>query len=229
MRWNQWKPIGRRSIARGGGTAVVAAAVALMGAPAASRAQVFYSYPGAKTVTDYSPSLGVAAGFGDHLIRLAGFARFNVSAVSDLGVEAVYQSVDSGNGGNDTGFGGAGFDFRYGIVTAGDESPLDVSAQAGFGFLARSDFLNIHAPLGGVVSRDLTLQDGRVIVPYGGVYVVIDHVSVDGPGPGNFSDTDADVELRLGASAEIVRRGSVFAVLHVGDDTMFFVGFNAGL
>jgi hypothetical protein len=126
-------------------------------------------------------------------------------------------------------FGGAGVDFRYLIVAAGESSPMDVSAHAGGGFLARSDVLTIRVPLGAMASRDIVLKDERIVVPYGGLYVVIDYVDIDaGPGADQ-SDTDADVELRLGVSAEIVRRGSVFAALHVGDDTMFFVGFNAGL
>jgi len=197
--------------------------------PCTARAQVFYSYPGARPVTDYSPSLGAVAGFGDNLIRLAGFARFNVTPASDLGVEVVYDNAGSEGADDDVGFGGAGVDFRYGIVAAGDNSPLDVAAQAGGGFLTRSDYLNLRFPLGVVASRDIVLKDERILVPYGGIYVLIDYVDISG-GPGSDqSDTDADVELRLGISAEIVKKGSLFAALHVGDDTMFFVGFNAGL
>lgn len=203
-------------------------AVALLALPCTAHAQVFYSYPGARPVTDNSPSLGAVAGFGDHLIRLAGFARFNVSSASDLGVEATYDNQGADGRDDDVGFGGAGADFRYLLVTAGDNSPVDLSAQAGVGFLARSDFLNVRVPLGASASRDILLKDGRTIVPYGGLYVVINYVDVSGAGE-DFTDTDADVELRLGASAEIIRRGSVFASLHIADDTMFFVGFNAGL
>jgi hypothetical protein len=201
--------------------AILLAACAL---PGAANAQVFYSYPGARPVTDYSPSLGLVAGFGDNLVRLAGFARFNVSPASDLGVEAVYDNFGAEGIDDDVGFGGAGVDFRYAIVAVGESSPLDVAGQAGGGFLARSDFLNLRFPLGVVASRDIVLKDERILVPYGGVYVLIDYVNIS-----DESDTDADVELRLGISAEIVKKGSLFVALHVGDDTMFFVGFNAGL
>jgi hypothetical protein len=197
--------------------------------PGTARAQVFYSYPGARPVSDYSPSLGAVAGFGDNLVRLAGFARFNVSPAADLGFEAVYDNVGAEGLDDDVGFGGAGVDFRYRIVAAGDNSPLDVAAQAGGGFLARSDYLDLRFPLGVVASRDIVLKDGRTLVPYGGIYVPIDYVKISGGAGGDQSDTDADVELRLGISAEIVKKGSLFAALHVGDDTMFFAGFNAGL
>ena len=207
----------------------LAALLAAWALPGTARAQVFYSYPGARPVSDYSPSLGAVAGFGDNLVRLAGFARFNVTPASDLGFEAVYDNVGAEGIDDDVGFGGAGFDYRYRIVAAGDNSPLDVAAQAGGGFLARSDYLDLRFPLGAVASRDVVLKDGRTLVPYGGVYVLIDYVSISGGTGGDQSDTDADVELRLGISAEIVKKGSLFAALHVGDDTMFFAGFNAGL
>ena len=68
---------------------------------------------------------------------------------------------------------------------------------------------------------------------YGGIYLLFDHVKIDAPegAPEDYddSDSDFDVELRIGASAEIVKRGSVFAALHAGNGTMFFLGFNAGL
>jgi hypothetical protein len=209
--------------------ASIVAAAAVTALPVAARAQVFYSYPGARPVSDASPALGATAGFGDHLVQLLGFARFNASPVSDLGVEGVFQSVDAGDGGSDIGYGGVGVDYRYQFLEAGDTYPVDVCAQGGGGFVARSRFLDIRVPFGAMASRDFVLRDGRHIVPYGGLYVVIDHERVDVPGFGNHSHTDGSLELRFGASAEIVRRGSVFAALHVGNGTMFFLGFNAGL
>jgi hypothetical protein len=202
--------------------------VALTLLAANASAQVFYSYPGARPVTDQSPSMGLFAGFGDDLIRLGGFGRFNISPVSDLGLEAVYDNVDTAGSGEDTGFGGAGVDGKYAIVTASEDVPLDVALQLGAGFKARSDFLQILVPFGGMASRDFVLSGDRTIVPYGGVYFVVDYIKIEG-GPGDDSDTDFDVELRIGASAEIIQRGSVFASLHAGHGTLFLIGFNAGL
>jgi len=193
-------------------------------------AQVFYAYPGARPVTDLSPSLGLVAGFGDNLIRLGGFGRFNLSSVADLGVEAIYESVDTDGSGEDTGFGGAGIDGKYALLLANENTPIDLSVQVGGGFLARSDYLQIHVPFGALASRDLVVGGDRTIVPFGGVYFVWDYFKVSGlPGGGDDTDTDFDVELRIGASAEIISRGSVFASLHAGNGTMFFIGFNAGL
>jgi len=195
-----------------------------------ARAQVFYSYPGARPVTDQSPSLGLVAGFGDNLIRLGGFGRFNLSPVADLGIEGIYDNIDTAGSGEDTGFGGAGIDGKYALLSATEETPVDLSVQVGAGFLAGSDILQIRVPFGGMASHDFVVDNDRTIVPFGGVYFVFNYFKVDGlPAGVDDSDTDFDVEMRVGASAEIIARGSVFAALHAGDGTMFFIGFNLGL
>lgn len=206
----------------------VASAALVLAMASLADAQVFYSYPGARPVTDTSPSLGLVSGFGDNVIRLGGFGRFNISPVADLGLEAIYQSVDVSGSGNDIGYGGAGIDGKYLLMSANENMPLDISAQVGAGFLARSGYFNLHIPFGAMTSHDFTTSDGRRITPYGGVYFVFDYFNVDSPG-GNSTDSDFDVEMRVGAAAEIVKRGSLFAALHAGNGTMFFLGFNAGL
>jgi len=207
----------------------LAGAVLALTLASGARAQVYYSYPGAPPVTDTSPSLGLVAGFGDNIVRLGGFGRFNLSRVADLGLEAWYQNVDTEGSGNDTSYGGAGMDGKYLLMSANENTPLDIAAQVGGGFLARSGYLNVHVPLGAMASHDFVTNDGRHIVPYGGVYLIIDYVSFDTPPGVDGSDTDFDAEVRLGASADIVKRGSLFAALHAGNGTMFFLGFNAGL
>ena len=210
-----------RTMFRGVGIAMVAL---FIGATAA-RAQVFYSYPGARPVTDTSPSLGLVAGFGDNVVRLGGFGRFNVSTKADLGLEAMYNNIKGEDSTDDTGFGGAGIDGKYLFFESRQDLQLDIAANVGAGFLARSGILQIHVPIGAIASHDFVMNDGRLITPYAGMYFIFDYVDVDGGG----SDTDGDAEIRIGASAEIVKRGSLFAALHAGNGTMFFIGFNAGL
>jgi hypothetical protein len=180
-------------------------------------------------VTDTSPSLGLVSGFGDNVVRLGGFGRFNLSPTSDVGLEAWYQNVDTEDSAEDTSFGGAGMDGKFLLTSATESMPLDIAAQAGAGFLARSGYLDVHVPLGVIASHDFVTNDGRHIVPYGGVYLIMDFITYDAAPGVDDSDTDFDVELRIGASADIVRRGSLFAALHAGNGTMFFLGFNAGL
>ena len=204
-------------------------AILLCACASGARAQVFYSYPGARPVTDTSPSLGLVAGFGNNVVRLGGFGRFNLSPSADLGLEAMYNNVKAEDTPNDTGYGGAGVDGKYLFYPAREDMALDIAAQAGVGFLARSGYLNIHAPFGAIASHDFLMNDGRRITPYGGIYFIFDYTKFDAPPGADDSDTDFDVEMRVGASAEIVKRGSLFAALHAGNGTMFFIGFNAGL
>jgi len=213
-----------RTMLRGVVVAMVAACAA-----GSAHAQVFYSFPGAKPVTDESPSLGLVAGFGDNLVRLGGFGRFNVSSKADLGLEAMFNNVKGEDSSDDTSYGGGGIDGKYQFFQARQDLQLDMAANVGVGVLARSGFTNIHVPFGALASHDFSLNDGRLIVPYFGLYFIYDHTSFDAPPGADDSNSDFDTEMRIGASAEIVKRGSLFAALHAGNGTMFFIGFNAGL
>jgi hypothetical protein len=198
-----------------------------------AHAQVFYSYPGARPVTDTSPSLGLVSGFGDNVVRLGGFGRFNLTSVADLGLEVMFENVEIEDTTDDTGYWGAAADGKYLLISADEGNTLDVAAQVGAGIMTRDDYLLVHVPFGAVASHDFVMNDGRRIVPYGGVYFLFDYLDVNAPAgsPPDYdeSSTDFDVEMRIGASAEIVKRGSLFAALHAGNGTMFFLGFNAGL
>jgi hypothetical protein len=207
---------------------VVAAMGVVCALAGAAHAQVFYSFPGAKPVTDSSPSLGLVAGFGDHVVRIGGFGRFNLSDRADLGLEAMYNNVKAEGTTDDTGFGGGGVDGKYQFYHARQDMQIDIAANIGVGVLARSSYYDVHVPFGALASHDFVLNDGRLIVPYAGLYFVYDYVHVDEGGVSD-SDSDFDTELRVGASAEIVKKGSLFAALHAGNGTMFFIGFNAGL
>jgi len=208
---------------------VAVAVVAMCALAGAAQAQVFYSFPGAKPVSDASPSLGLVAGFGDNVVRLGGFGRFNLSSRADLGLEAMFNNVKGEGTAEDTGFGGGGLDGKYQFYSARQDMQIDIAANAGVGVLARSSYYNIHVPFGVLASHDFTMKDGRLIVPYAGLYFIYDFVHVDVPAPADNSDSHFDTELRIGASAEIVKKGSLFAALHAGNGTMFFIGFNAGL
>lgn len=196
--------------------------------PATGRAQAFYSFPGARPVPDSSPALGATVGFGDHFFRLLGFGRFNISQRSDLGLELAYDDLNSSNGSNnDSGRFGGGADFKMQVVRQDERTPVDVAVQVGAGVLTRSQDTQVRVPFGAVASRTFPLEEGKEVVPYGGIYLVVDYINHDNP---RLSDgSDLNVEGRFGASVRIVRRTSVFASLHVGDGTMFFLGFFAGL
>jgi hypothetical protein len=194
----------------------LAALLTILGASVAG-AQVYYMYPGAPPVTDAEPALGATVGLADNLLRLLGYGRFNVSTKSDIGFEIV---VDDHR---DNWRFGLGADFKYAIIPDGTALPVDLTAQLGFGFQTGGSVTNFDIPIAGLVSRALQMDNGRIIVPYGGLYVIVRHFNRESlPG-----DTDLDVELRAGSSFELFDSGDLFVTLHIAEEIMFFAGFNA--
>jgi hypothetical protein len=185
-----------------------------------AQAQVFYEFPGAPVTKEHEPVLGPYIAIGDDLVRLGAYGRFNVTRLTDLGLELVFDNQ------NDDWRIGAGGDVKYAIVPTSVTLPFDLSLNAGFGFESGGDVTTILVPIGGVISRPLELASGRVLTPYGGVYVLIIHTSVDGPPGFDASDTDADVELRTGISVQMKDQADVFAALHLGSGTRFYIGLN---
>ena len=203
--------------------------VAVMTAVSPARAQVFHSYPGAPVVKDTEPAAGAALGIGDDLLRIIGYARFNVNANTDFGLELVLDHWDVPFVGDEWRV-GAGADVKYAIIPKNSTLPFDLAVNAGLGFESGGDVTNLNVPLGGLISRPLELNNGRVIVPYGGVYVLISHFSYDVSAPGfDNDDTDTDVELRLGAKTSINDSTGAYVTLHLGAGNMFFFGFDVRL
>lgn len=189
-------------------------------------AQAYQPYWTARPVPTESPALGGAVGFGDDMFRFAGHARFNVSSASDIGLELVFDNFEN-NTGDDTNFFGGGLDYKYLVVAQGERLPFDLAAQAGLGMKWGSDTSQLIVPFGFLGSKSIAVDDGRNVTPFAGAYVVVERVSVDAPGVDD--DTDVNAEIRLGAAFEIARQTNVYAALHVGNGTMFFLGFSAGL
>lgn len=206
----------------------VLGAVLAVAGPAFS--QVYYQYPGAVVVSDTEPATGGVFGFGDDVLRFLGYARFNAADVADFGVEVLLDRYDPGGVAGDGWRFGAAADFRYAIIPTRTQLPFDLCVDGGIGFQSGDNVTNIDIPAGAVISRPLELRDGRILVPYGGVYLVYTHVSVDVPaGVPDASDDDLDVELRLGASIELGAGLSAFANVHLGHGDRFYAGVNASL
>ena len=208
--------------------AIAALVIVALLAPAAG-AQVFYMYPGAPPVKKNEPAVGATIAFGDDLFRILGYGRFNVNNVSDIGVEVLTDNTDVSTG--DVWRGGLAADYKYAIVPKETEMPFDLSVNGGFGYQWGGDISNIQFPVGGLVSRPVELSGGRVLIPYGGVYLLFQYAWWDlAPGvPGDTSDWDTDVELRVGAAFVINESSRAFATLHLGAGTKFYLGINFSL
>jgi len=198
----------------------------VFGGQEAARAQVYQPYWTARPVTDESPALGGAVGFGDNMFRFAGHARFNISSASDLGLELVFDNFEDDIG-DDTNYFGGGLDYKYLVIPEGERLPFDLAAQAGVGMEWGSDTSQLMVPFGFLGSKSIAVDDGREITPFAGAYVVIENTSFDAPGTSD--DTDVNAEIRIGAAFQIANSTRAYAALHVGNGTMFFLGFSVGL
>jgi hypothetical protein len=220
----------RKSRVKRSDRTLAGAAVAVAGWLAAggvARAQVYQPYGSARPVATDAPALGVVVGFGDDMFRVAGHARFNVTSASDIGLELVFDNFEDDIG-DDTQFFGGGADFKYLLVSDGARLPFDLAAQAGVGMEWGSDVRELTVPAG-VLGSKLIPVDGRDLTPFGGAYVVIEHTTVDVSGGDDSSDTDVSAEIRLGVDFQVVPRRHLFAALHAGNGTKFFLGFTASL
>jgi hypothetical protein len=211
-----------------GARVLALAAIVVMGWQALAHAQVFQPYWSARAVSDDSPAMGGAVGFGDEMFRLAAHGRFSMTSMSDLGLELVFDNYDTGYGDDEQAFGFGG-DFKYLIVGEGERLPFDLAAQAGFGMEFLDDVKSMVIPFGVLGSKSIPVGDeGRLVTPFGGAYVVIEHVKVD-TGPDDATDTDVSAEIRLGSAFQIKGGTHAFAALHTGNGTMFFLGMTVGL
>ena len=202
---------------------MVAATVLSLGG--VSWGQVYHQYPGAPVVGDTQPATGAAVAFGDNLLRLAGYGRFNASEVSDFGLEIVLDHLDS-NGWRI----GAAANYKHAIIPTDHNLAFDLSVTGGLGIETGADITNVDIPVGAIFSRPLQLKDNRLMVPFAALYLVYSHVSIDmPPGAGDSSEDNLDLELRLGSSMEITRGISAFASAHFGGTGLFALGINASL
>jgi hypothetical protein len=207
---------------------MVAAAALVAALAPVSAAQVFYAYPGARAVAADQPALGANAGFGSDLFRILGYGRFNVNAVSDLGIELLFDRSDTAVE-TDVWRWGFGADYKYAIVPKDSTSmPFDLMVNAGFGYQNGGDMWNIRFPVGGLVSRPLQVKGDNVFVPYGGVYILFEYAKWDLPAgaAGDDSDFETDVELRAGAGYHINETALAYATLYLGAGTAFYLGIN---
>lgn len=190
--------------------------------------QAYQPYWNARPVSNDSPALGAVIGFGDNMFRIAGHGRFNMTSASDLGLEVVFDDFED-DVGDDSQFFGGGADFKYLVVPEGERLPFDLAAQACLGMQWGSDVRELVVPFGVLGSKAIMVDEGRELTPFVAFHVVVEHVTVDVPGGGDSSDTDVDAEIRFGAAFQVAGQKHAFTALHVGNGTMFFLGFTAGL
>ncbi len=211
---------------------VITAALSLLLLGVSASAQVFYEYPGAPVVGENEPIFGPAIAIGDEFFRINGFARFNISTPMDLGLEIALDRVTVADfddfRSEEVWRFGVGGDIKYLFIPPEDMTmPFDLAFNAGFGFETGGDITNIIVPVGALISKPLEIAPSRIFTPYAGVYLLIVHTTIDvGDRFGDRSDTDTDIELRGGGSVNVTDVAEIFAALHLGSGTKFYIGLN---
>jgi len=202
---------------------IILAATLLVICSASADAQVFYQYPGAPTVEPKHFDAGGYLSGGDNLFRFGGSGRLGLARYWDVGFEALVESQDS------SWRGGAGGDVRYQLFPNTDKLPLDLAADAGFGFVSGDGVTIYQTPIGAVVSSPLRTDNGTVITPYLGIYAVYVRVKVKVTGVPDATNNAVEAMLRGGASVRFGEKLELYGTLQLGPDDLASIGINYSL
>jgi len=192
--------------------ALVATAASLLLGPHVVAGQVFYQYPDAAVIKPGEFVTGPYAAAGDHeLFRFGGFARMNATKYLDVGFELLFDSAVG------DGRFGAGGDVKFSLFPPTSAIPFDLSVTTGIGTITSDAVDILQFPFGAIISSPFRLDEGNILVPYLGVYMLL--VDTD-------LDTDLDAELRGGVSYALSAGPDIFVGFHVGRDALVTVGVN---
>lgn len=194
---------------------------ALLFAPCAAVAQVFYAYPDARVLPENRMAIGGVIGVGDdELLRFEGYGRLGVARYFDLGVELIIDTFDERTRS------GAGVDVKFSPLAMNASIPFDLSLNSGIGFVSGDDLRVLQIPVGAIVSSPFRLESGGELIPYLGVYLLVVDSKLERPNAPDLTDTDLDVELRGGLRYAFNQKTSLYATLHLGRDVAFYLGFD---
>jgi hypothetical protein len=116
-----------------------------------------------------------------------------------------------------------GGDVKFGLVHAGEASPVDVSMGAAIGVQTGDRYTVLSLGPSVQASRSFNLTGGSSVAPYLGMLLRFSSVDVAGA-----SDTDFDLGLRLGGELRVSPDLGFLAELHFNDDSGADMGFLAG-
>jgi hypothetical protein len=201
--------------------AMLAPLVFLVFQTGSATAQVFYQYPDAAVIKAGEFVTGPDLVVGDHaLYRAGGFARMNVTKYFDVGFELLGESADGDERW------GAGGDLRFAFFPETNAIPFDLSMATGVGVIKNENTQIIQIPLGGIISSPFQLDQGNILVPYLGVYMLFVDTKLRRGGEPDFSDSDLDVEIRAGLRYSLSAGPDIFVGFHLGRDALVTVGMS---
>ena len=182
-------------------------------------AQVFYQYPDGAIIKAGGFVAGPYLTIGDNdLFRAGGFGRMNATKYFDVGFELLLDSADG-----DERF-GAGGDLKFTFFPEEASIPFDLSMTTGIGAISGDAIDVVQIPLGGIISSPFQLDNGNILVPYLGVYMLYVDTDFKQDSAPDMSDSDLDVEMRAGLRYSLSSGPDLFVGFHLGRDTTVTIG-----
>lgn len=199
--------------------------VAGLACAAPAGAQVFGQYTPAEVLAVNAREFGAYVDFSENTAGLLAQLRLSFYPNVDFGFQGGLSRFDLGSSTKTTLR--LGSDLRFGVLKAGERSPVDVAVGGALGVETTDNYTSIRLGPSVVASRSFPLSGDGAIVPYAGAMLGFTNTSSRGD-----SDTDFSVPLRLGAELRAIPGVRITAELQLrlgddfDDDTAFSAGVN---
>jgi len=155
-----------------GGIFMVVVLVSL-GSPV--HAQLLGQVSTARTLVPGANDMGGYLGLFDNYTTVFGQYRHGMSPHLDMGLQFGLADPDAPHADAGVIFGG---DLKYNVMSAGyDPFDMALDLRASFYDVSSRSVFSIGG--GVLLSHDYAISQGSIVAPYGGVFMRIDHVSVD--------------------------------------------------
>lgn len=196
-----------------------------VGSPLA--AQVFGQFAGAGAAAEGEGSVFMLA--GNEAFRTGLSARFNISRISDFGVQLGLDRVSGES------FFGGGFDLKLVFFESRPELPINLALDASFGGLDSGDVRRLHFGFGVLSSGVIRPATTGSIEPY--LSFIVDVEQIDGvSSPGDDGEcyacanggdeTDTDTIVRAGAKISLSQDSQIIVEAGLNDRARFGAAFN---
>ncbi len=166
---------------------------------------------------------------GNDAFRTGAAARFNITRLSDLGVQLGYDRIDE-----EGGIGG-GLDFKIALLERRENLPFGLALDASGGWIRYDHRHRFEFGFGVLASGAIATSAGATIEPYLSFIVAVNRYesrassTCDPPGalcPDAGDRTETNMRLRLGARFPVSRDAQIHIEASIEDRSLFGAGFN---
>ncbi|MFA4947463.1 MAG: hypothetical protein WC674_03010 [Candidatus Krumholzibacteriia bacterium] len=189
-------------------------------------AQTLGQFAGASAAEDGEGSVFMLA--GNNTFRTGVSARFNISRVSDFGLQLGLDRSCSES------FFGGGIDFKIVILESTARLPVNLALDASFGSLTSGAAERFHFGFGILASGRIASIAGRAIEPYCSLIADIEQIDMkhgsttvaDCLCPGSNDETDAGALVRVGVKIPVSNEAQLLIEANLARTSLFGAGIN---